>query len=344
MAQGNTMDNRLGDASDHRIRIRGLEFHLPGKPIPLSDVKMAPEMRDRLTGIGQEFTYYSDKDSTELAIIAAREVMAKNEIDPTNIGLIISAPTLSTSYGFEIPAIALKMALGLDSAECLNISQGCVGFLAAMKLAAQFLRCEPQRGDVLIVTSCRASVLLDDFTHGAFFWGDASAAAVLTSKPGSGIHFESYCEKSSELNWGAMRLRHGDGVDYKSCTPADDLRVTVDFPDERAQADYIIGEQERCGYVIDGLMKSQKFAESDISALFFPSIGKNRLPILLAAHPALKEKVKSDFRYAHLGGVDVLFFLDLYLKENLPTEESWYIAMTPAFTAQWAGVLLSYRP
>jgi hypothetical protein len=80
----------------------------------------------------------------------------------------------------------------------------------------------------------------------------------------------------------------------------------------------------------------------DIDGLFFPSIGKNRVPTLLANNRPLKAVVKSDFRYAHMGGVDVIFFLNQFLKAHPPTQESWYLALTPAFTAQWAGVLFRY--
>ena len=57
----------------------------------------------------------------------------------------------------------------------------------------------------------------------------------------------------------------------------------------------------------------------------------------------LIEKVQTDFRYAHMGGVDPLFFLDLHLKANPPNSKAYYLAMTPAYTAQWGGLLLQGR-
>lgn len=332
----------MASTASQSVRLRELGFHLPGDPIALDSIEMPEDLRAKVAGIGQEFTFCSNTDSTEMAITAARDTMVHAGQDPEKIGLVISAPTLLTSYGFEIPAIALKASLGLKNADCLNVAQGCVGFLVAMKLAAQFLQCEPDRGDVLVVTACKASSLMDGFTHGAFFWADAAAAAVVTADPGPGIHVEAYREVSSDLNWGAMQLAHGDGADYSACIPQYDLKVVVDFPDDRAQADYIMGEQDRCGALIDDLLAAAGLKESDIDGVFLPSIGKNRVPLLLAGHKSLKEKVRSDFSYSHMGGVDVLFFLDKYLKQNKPDGDGWYLAMTPAFTAQWGGLLIRY--
>lgn len=325
------------------VRIRGLGFHLPGRPIALVDVDMPADLRERLKDTGQEFTYRADVDSTALTIAAAEQAMAAARTEPKDIGLVISAPTLLTSYGLEIPAVAVRAVLGLRKAECLNVFQGCVGFLAALRLAAQFIRAEPDRGRVLVVTACRASSLVDNFSHGPFFWADAAAAAVVTAGGDEGLYVESYAEKSSDMDWGAMRLRHGDGPDFRSCNPEDDLRITVDFPDPRAQADYIAGEQERCGALIDSLLAAGGLSESDIEAVFIPSIGRNRVPLLFEARPELQDKIETDFRYAHMGGVDVMFFLNQHLKKTRPVGEKWYLALTPAFTAQWGGILIRHK-
>lgn len=323
----------INKASKLGVRVRSLGFHLPGQPIALGDLKMTADLRQRLPGMGQQFTYQTDGDSTDLAIAAGKDALKRAGVSPGSIGLVISAPTLLTSYGLEIPAIAVRAALGLHNADCLNVAQGCVGFLVAMRLAAQFLKSEPGRGDVLVVSACHASHLTEGFSHGAFFWGDAGAGAVITAEPGPGLHLEAYGEKSSSTDWGAMRLDEQTGH-----AP----RIIVDFPDDRAQADYIMGEQDRCAALIDDLLAAGGLDESDIDAVLLPSIGKNRVPLLLAAHKGLKDKVKTDFRFAHMGGVDVLFFLSRHLDEGPPQGQRWYLALTPAFTAQWGGVLLRY--
>lgn len=326
------------------VRLRSLEFHLPGPPVPVADLARTEDLRARLQGIGQEFTFRSQLDSTELSIEAARTALEKADVPSDRIGLVVSAPTLTTSYGFEIPAIAIRAALGLENAECLNLAQGCVGFLSGLRIARRFLTAPEDAGDILVVTACKASTMMDDLNHGAFFWADAAAASVVTREPGPGLHVGAYAERSSGADWGAMRYRHGDGRSFRDCVPEDDLKLVVEFPDERAQMDYILGEQERCEAVISALLAAEGLAADDVDALFLPSIGRNRVPHLLSSMQALRAKVATDFRYGHMGGVDVMFFLDRHLRAEEPDGERRYLVLTPAYTAQWGGLALRFRP
>ncbi len=70
-------------------RLRSLEFHLPGDPIALADMDMAGDMRDKLPGTGQEFTFRSEQNSTEMSILAARKALEEAGADAKDIGLII---------------------------------------------------------------------------------------------------------------------------------------------------------------------------------------------------------------------------------------------------------------
>lgn len=327
-----------------RTRLVSRALYLPGEPVVLSDIGMSGEMREKLKGTGQEFTFRSDEDSTAMSLAAARAALERSGLEARDIGLVITAPTLTTSYGLEIPAIAIRTGLGLMRAECLNVAQGCVGFLASLRLANQFLLTEKNIKNVLIVTACKASTMMDDMNHGSFFWGDAAAATVVTSAPGTGLKFCAYKEISSEQDWGAMRVKHGDHQSPDACDPAKDLKVVVDFAEGRAQMDYIVGEQARCEGLIAGLLDAGGLTAEGLGALFLPSIGANRIPHLLSTDKRLRAKVKTDFRYAHMGGVDALFSLDLYLNSDPPAEPAFFIAATPAYTAQWGGVLLRYEP
>jgi 3-oxoacyl-[acyl-carrier-protein] synthase III len=335
-----TISDKSVKASRCGVRIGAMGIHLPGDPIALADIDLPDQLRRHLSRTGQEFTYRTDRSSTDLGVAAARHTLDKAGIGVADIGMVISAPTLLSGYGLEIPAVAIRAELGLQNAECLNIAQGCVGALAAMRVAAQFLRCEPDRGHVLIVTACKASSLVENFTHGAFSWGDAAAAILMTAEPGTGPIVEFYAEKSAVADWGAMHIPFGDASVPSALIPKNDLRITVEFPSHESQIDYIVGEKERCGALIDALTAAAGIETSDIDAVFLPSFGRKRVPLLLEEHPMLIDRVASDFRCAHMGGVDVLYFLDSYQHASPPKPGSWSLALSPAFTAQWGGVLI----
>jgi len=319
-------------------RLRGLGFCLPGPEVPLAPFAGKCTGSRSLNDLGQEFTYVADVDSTELAITAAEAALKQAGCVPLDIGLVITAPTLLTPHGLDIPAVAVRARMGLKRAETLNLSQGCIGVFAALRLARLFLNDAQSKGDVLIVSACRATTLVDNFNHGGFYWGDGAVAMVVTNEPGSGLHFMAYAESSAEEHYGAMRIPYGDARSYSAVDSAEDLRIRVDFHDQRAQADYITGEQTRCAAVIDSLLDSHNLTEDDVSAIFFPSVGRKRPRMLLSGHAGLRDKVASDFRYAHMGGVDVFLFLHHAIENN--PKDAWYLALSPAFTAQWGGVLM----
>ena len=292
------------------VQVGAIGIHLPGKPIRLAEIDQPDAVSRQLEKAGQEITYSTGGSSTDLAVSAARETLEKSGIGAADIGMVISAPTLLTEYGLEIPAVAIRAELGLANADCLNIAQGCVGVLAAIRFGAQFLRCEPDRGAVLIVTACKASSLVKNFTHGAFSWGDAAAGILITGAPGEGPTVEFYAEKSAAADWGAMRIPLGDSYTTE-VTLEKSLQIKVDFPSHEAQIDYIVGEKERCCALIDSLTGAAGIEPTDIGAVFLPSFGRKR--VLFRATPTDRPGC-IDFQCAHLGDVDVLYFLDSYLR------------------------------
>ena len=326
------------------ILIRGFGFCLPGNPVPLANDGSPPERRRLLEKLGQEFTHHAETGSTDLMIAASREALANAGTAPGDIATVITAPSLLTSFGLEIPAVGIRMELGLSGAECLNLGQGCVGILRGLQLGAQFLALRPDGGDVLVVTGCRASTITKDDSHGSFFWGDGAAAVVLTTNAGPGVRFVDYAERSAEAGWDAMRVAFGDGRPSDVCAAPDDFRITVEFANTEQQLAYIEAENRLFTSVVEDLLKRHDLSENDIDALFLPSFGRNRLSKLMAGLDTLRERVATDFRYGHMGGVDDILFLRRYLDRRPRDKESWLMAMTSAFTAQWAGVLLRDIP
>jgi 3-oxoacyl-[acyl-carrier-protein] synthase III len=326
------------------VRISNFGVHLPGQPIRLDSLALDPEERERLPKLGQELTFISTENSTELMIHAGRDALSRSKRRPEDIRMVISAPSLITAYGLEIPAIAVRGALGLSNAECVNIAQGCTGVLRGIQLAAQMLSSEPEGGDIMVVTSCRASTLTRHLNHGAFFWGDGSAAVILTADPGPGLRICGYAERAAEENWDCMRIDFGDA---QQCNQGPGQQreslINVRFANADAQHSYIRREPELFAAVLNQLLARQSLQLTDIEGLVLPSTGLNRVPLLLSAHRALRSKLRTDFRMAHLGGVDALLALRDCVERGKVKDGAWLVVLSPAFTAQWGGLLLQHR-
>ena len=321
-----------------RIRIRGFGFYFPGEPIEISTLPLTGDETKRLLRLGQRTTHISTEDSTALMVHASHDALRQCQITPADIRMVISAPSLMTSYGLEIPSVAVRAALGSSRAECLNLAQGCVGVLRGIDLAAQLLAADPDRGDIMVVTSCHASSHTRNMNHGAFFWGDAAAAVVLTASHDPGLEVVGYSESSNHNDWGAMRIDFGDALD-SSAESADSHQIKVRFENAEAQINYIRGEQKHFAVAADALLAQQDLTQEDIDAIFLPSTGKNRAPILLSEHRELLARLKTDFRFAHFGGVDPIFSISQYLEQQPPSPGAWLMVASPAFAAQWGGVL-----
>ncbi|MFM9975211.1 MAG: hypothetical protein ACKVON_11665, partial [Beijerinckiaceae bacterium] len=291
----------------------------------------------------QDITHISNEDSTTLMVHAGREALKSSGVAASDISLVISAPSLVTAYGLEIPAVALKAELGLARAQCLNIAQGCVGVLRGIDLAAKLLAAEPDGGDIMVVTSCRASSHTQNMNHGAFFWGDAAAAVILTTQSGAGLEVAGYAEASAAKNWGAMRIAIGE-AEFARGNIETGSQIQVHFDDAESQMDYIRAEQQHFAAVINELLAKQDLTEADIDAIFLPSTGKNRVPILFSEHRDLLKRLATDFRFAHFGGVDPIFSIHHYLNRSALTPGAWLMVASPAFTAQWGGLLLRVAP
>jgi 3-oxoacyl-[acyl-carrier-protein] synthase III len=323
-------------------RIREIGFYLPGLPIPLTKLPLTQDEQIRLKKIGQKFFYTSSSGSTELMIKASEKALDQSSLSPDQISMIISAPSLITSYGLEIPSVAIRNSLGIHHAECINISQGCVGIFRAVQLASQFIMSNSEIQDALVVAGCATSTITKNQTHGSFFWSDGAVAILITSEPGEGLHFKSYSEISANESLGAMQIRYGDAIPPDQLLDLNNFYIKTEFGSDVEKLDYIRSEPLLFHAVFDSLLKSQNLRDENLEAFFLPSLGKNRVPFLFQDREHLISKLKTDFRYGHIAGVDVFLFLNDYLSSQTPKGNAWFALFSAAFTAQWAGLLLQY--
>jgi 3-oxoacyl-[acyl-carrier-protein] synthase III len=311
-------------------RLVGFAVAVPGERLAISALPLSPAERERLPRLQQEIVYRGG-DPTALMIEAAASALTNSGRAADDIGLVITAPSLLTMHGLEIPAIAIKNQLGLRRADTLHLQQGCNGILKAIDLANDRLRAWPTERDILIVTGCAASAVTDNLTHGSFFWSDGAGAAVVTSSNGPGFAIEGYAEASAAKGWDAMRVPF-DAVP---------LRITLNFASRREQANYIDNEAMLFANVLTSLLDHASLQAQELGAIIVPATGANRLPVLFGAYSELKDRVITDFRCGHMGGVDVLKALGEAAVAK-PVNGFTVAALTASFTAQWGGVLLRW--
>lgn len=128
-------------------RIVSVGYHLPETRIKTSDLLestkperfgLIPTLIERLIGIREvRHSAYNEKPS-DLAIAAGEQVLAKTDVDPDEIDLIIFCG-IEGDYAEPSTAHVVQATLGL-SGICFDISNACLGFMTGIHIANDMIK------------------------------------------------------------------------------------------------------------------------------------------------------------------------------------------------------------
>lgn len=122
----------------------------------------------------------------EMAVMAAREALARSEVDPVTVDLLLHAHIHHQGPEGWSPAAYVQQAVLDTDAPAIELQQGCNGMLIAMELATCYLRSAPGRTAALLTAADNfASPLIDRWRSApGFLVGDAASAVLLSTQGG----------------------------------------------------------------------------------------------------------------------------------------------------------------
>lgn len=171
--------------------ILGVGMQVPDRVVTNADLAKFIDTTDewivQRSGIQERRWCDENTSTTDLALKAAEQAIARAGIDKTEIDLIIFA-TLSPDHDFPGSGCFLQAKLGLSGCASLDIRQACTGFLYGMSVADQFLKTGMYR-TVLLVGAELHSKGLDKTTRGrdvAVLFGDGAGAVVMRRQEATG--------------------------------------------------------------------------------------------------------------------------------------------------------------
>ncbi|MEK7328015.1 MAG: beta-ketoacyl-ACP synthase III [Chloroflexota bacterium] len=130
------------------------------------------------TGIKQRRIADSKETTTSLAILAARRALEVADLSPEDIGLIIVA-TCTPEYAFPSTAALVQDAIGATKAGAFDLSAACTGFIYAVNMAADAIKCGSAKA-VLVIGAETLSRVVDWEDRGTcVLFGDGAGAFVL---------------------------------------------------------------------------------------------------------------------------------------------------------------------
>ncbi len=174
-------------------RISGTGFYVPPRVVTNDDlvrigIDTTHEWVVQRTGIEQR--RYADEGvgTSDLALPAARDAIARAGLRPSDLDLIVFA-TLSPEMAFPGSGVLLQQKLGMcdgdDAKLCgaMDIRNQCSGFLYALKVASSAVKAGEAR-HVLVVGAETHSAAMDLSTQGrtvSMLFGDGAGAVVVSA-------------------------------------------------------------------------------------------------------------------------------------------------------------------
>jgi 3-oxoacyl-[acyl-carrier-protein] synthase-3 len=189
-------------------------------PIERSNVEMAATFGEVIgkfeasTGITRRFYAPDDWATSDLAVEAGKNALAKAGLKPEDLDMIILG-TDSPDYITPATSVVVQHKLGATRAGTFDIGCACASFPTGLNLAAGLLGTNPHMKYVMVVGAYMMHKL-SDWQHDpvSFYYGDGAGAAILTAtdKPGF-VSSSFFADGSYHKYWGIY-----SGATYEPAT------------------------------------------------------------------------------------------------------------------------------
>ena len=185
-----------------RARISSLATYVPPRVLTNADLEKMVDTNDewilQRTGIRERHIVDPGVATSDLAVEASREAIARAGLTPDDIDFIVVGTTTPDML-FPSTACLLQAKIGASNAWGYDLFAACSGFTYALTTAAQFVAAGASRHALVVGADVMSSII--DYTDRAtcVIFGDGAGAAVVEASddPNVGIiDFENYIDGS----------------------------------------------------------------------------------------------------------------------------------------------------
>jgi 3-oxoacyl-[acyl-carrier-protein] synthase-3 len=172
-----------------RSQVRGCGAYLPARVVTNDEIAARVSTSDewirQRTGIRERRVAADGELTSDLGVHAAQAALAQAGMAPNDLDLVICA-TSTPDDTFPSTATRIQARLGITRGAAFDIQAVCSGFIFALSVADNFLRCG-QAKTVLVIGAETFSRLLDwDDRTTCVLFGDGAGAVVLEAGWGAG--------------------------------------------------------------------------------------------------------------------------------------------------------------
>jgi len=202
-----------------RAAITAIGHFLPEERLTNADLEKLVDTSDEWirtrTGIRERRILRDpDKATSYMASKAAKELLQKRNLDPSEIDLVIVA-TVTPDMFFPATACIVAAEIGAVNAWAYDISAACSGFLFALSTGTRFIE-SGKHEKVLVIGADKMSTIVDysDRTTCVLF-GDGAACALL-EPDSSGHGIMDSIEHSDGSQWSSLCMLGGGSLNPSS--------------------------------------------------------------------------------------------------------------------------------
>ncbi|MFJ7980633.1 beta-ketoacyl-ACP synthase III [Lysinibacillus xylanilyticus] len=162
--------------------IIGIGKYVPEKVVTNFDLEKIMDTSDEWirtrTGIEERRFAADDQETSDLAVAAAKEAIAKAGITPEEIGLILVA-TVTQDQNFPSVACMVQEQIGAVNAAAMDQAAACSGFIYSLVTAKQFVESNAYKYVLVVGVEKLSKVLNWEDRNTAVLFGDGASAAVV---------------------------------------------------------------------------------------------------------------------------------------------------------------------
>ncbi len=240
-------------------RIVSTGFYVPARTMENDELALTVETSDEWifshTGIRRRRIAAEHEATSDLALAAARQALARGGVTAAEIDMIIVATSTPDYLGFPSTASIVQNGLGASRAGAFDVSAACTGFVYALEVARAFVEAQTARY-VLVIGAETFSRIVDwKDRNTCILFGDGAGALLVGPSDASGPAFYPAFLRSEGDGASALLRPEGGTRTPVISTPtsscvAMDGRAVYNFA-VRVVKDSILAVLERSGRSLD---------------------------------------------------------------------------------------------
>ena len=165
--------------------LRSIGAYVPPKILSNADLEKMVDTSDewivKRTGIRERHIADAETATSDLAVEAARDAIARAELEAEDIDLVLCATVTPDYFNMPSTACIISHKLGIRNVQAFDLSAACSGFVYGLTLAKAFIESGMKRNVLLIGAEKFSSIV--DYTDRStcILFGDGAGAAVISA-------------------------------------------------------------------------------------------------------------------------------------------------------------------